>query len=644
MDNIFNSSKWIWYNGDIQKNSYAEFFSEFNYGGGKVEIAISADSDFVLYINGKRVLNNQYGDFERYKVYSKKDITPYLNKGKNTFAALVWYFGEDSMRYFVYKPGLIFKIFTEKEVLLESNTNILSRKSLAYQSGFKQTITFQLGFSFNYNANLETDWKNCGGQDFAPSIIIDKNCNFYLKPINELSELEYIDGKVSFPNDNKLLTVDLGKEAVGLIDFSFISDCEQKLTIIWAERLKDDGNCPRKIGSRDFSVHYTAKVGLNNYANYMLRLGVRYIQFEFEKPVTKFKVGLICQNYYAKKREIIAANPLDKNIYDLCVRTLNLCMMEHYVDCPWREQCLYAFDSRNQMLFGYYAFENGNADYARANLLLMSKDYREDGLMSICYPCGHDLTIPSFSLHFIIALKEYVDFTGDISLFLECKSKVDELLNTFINNLSNGLIDRFEGANHWNFYDWSRFSEGTLNTSQTAKPEFMLNALFILALSAVQSLSKIAGLPFEYDGLKEDLIKNLRQRFYLSERKLYTMEEGEDMCAELVNVFAILSGVATKEQQEDICKAIVEEKMPSCSLSMTLYKYKALMLCGKDKYKNWIIDKVRGVYKKMLDAGATSVWEVEDCIATFGDAGSMCHAWACVPVYLFHELGLVNYR
>ena len=34
-------------------------------------------------------------------------------------------------------------------------------------------------------------------------------------------------------------------------------------------------------------------------------------------------------------------------------------MMEHYVDTPWREQCLYAFDARNQMLCGYYAFENG---------------------------------------------------------------------------------------------------------------------------------------------------------------------------------------------------------------------------------------------------------------------------------------------
>ena len=548
------------------------------------------------------------------------------------------------MRYFVYKPGLIFKIFTENQVLLQSEESVLSRKSLAYQSGFKQTITFQLGFSFNYNANLETDWINCGGADFLPSIVIDKNCNFCVKPINELSELEYIDGDISFSADNKLITVDLKKVAVGLIDFSFLSDCQQNVTICWSEHLTKDGLCPRKIGSRDFSVHYTSKVGLNQYSNYMLRLGVRYMQFEFEKPVSQFKAGLICQNYYAKQREVVLENPLDKQIYDLCIRTLNLCMMEHYVDCPWREQCLYAFDSRNQMLFGYYAFDKGNADYVRANLLFMSKDYREDGLMSICYPCGHDLTIPSFSLHFILALKEYVDFTGDISLYLECKGKVDELLNTFINNLSNGLIDRFEGANHWNFYDWSRFSEGTLNTSQSAKPEFMLNALFILVLNAVQSLSEMAGLNFDYANLKDELIVGLRKRFYLPEQKLYSMEEGEDMCSELVNVFAILSGVATKEQQNDICEAIVKQKLPPCSLSMSLYKYQALILSGKDKYKDWIIDTVRQTYKKMLDAGATSVWEVEDCIATFGDAGSLCHAWGCVPIYLFHQLGLANYR
>lgn len=642
MDTIFNDCKWIWQKDEQEKNSYAEFFSYFDYQDGKAQVAISADSDFVLYINGKRVLNNQYGDFERYKVYSKKDITPYLKKGKNTFAALVWYFGEQSMRYFTYDAGLIFKIFTQEKVLLKSDENILSRKSLAYENGFNQKITFQIGYSFKYDANKETDWILNGGDDFLPSKTVIKNCQFYLKPQNELTELGYLNGNLSFFDDNKTVLVDLGEEAVGLLDFSFLSDCNQNVLITWGEHLSN-GRCVRKIGSRDFSVHYVAKKGLNEYANYMLRFGVRYFQFEFSAPVTNFKVGLTCQNYYAKVKDTVAENSLDKEIYDLSVKTLNLCMMEHYVDCPWREQCLYAFDSRNQMTFGYYAFDGGNAEYARANLLLMSKDYRDDNLMSICYPCGHDLTIPSFSLHFIIALSEYVDKTGDISLFYECKAKVDELLNTFINNLSNGLINRFEGANHWNFYDWSLHLEGTLNTSQSLKPDFMVNALFILALSAAESLYDKAGQEFKHLNLKDTLIQNLRERFFVSEKRLYSMEEDQEKISELVNVFAILSGVATKEQVKGICSAIVNEQLAPCSLSMTLYKYQALMKVDKNAYQKWILEKVRNTYKKMLDAGATSVWEIEDCIAVFGDAGSLCHAWSSVPVYVFHELGVIKY-
>ncbi len=121
------------------------------------------------------------------------------------------------------------------------------------------------------------------------------------------------------------------------------------------------------------------------------------------------------------------------------------------------------------------------------------------------------------------------------------------------------------------------------------------------------------------------------------------MEDDQEKISELVNVFAILSGVATKEQVKGICSAIVNEQLAPCSLSMTLYKYQALMKVDKNAYQKWILEKVRTTYKKMLDAGATSVWEIEDCIAVFGDAGSLCHAWSSVPVYVFHELGVIKY-
>ena len=82
---------------------------------------------------------------------------------------------------------------------------------------------------------------------------------------------------------------------------------------------------------------------------------------------------------HIKEKQVKLDNALDQKIYDACVNTLKLCMMEHYVDTPWREQCLYVYDSRNQALCGYKAFEGGNADYVRANLKLISQDRREDG-------------------------------------------------------------------------------------------------------------------------------------------------------------------------------------------------------------------------------------------------------------------------
>ena len=50
-----------------------------------------------------------------------------------------------------------------------------------------------------------------------------------------------------------------------------------------------------------------------------------------------------------------------KQANGICLNTLKLCMTEHYVDCPRQEQCLYAFDSRNQMLVGYTAFQNAGS-------------------------------------------------------------------------------------------------------------------------------------------------------------------------------------------------------------------------------------------------------------------------------------------
>ena len=37
----------------------------------------------------------------------------------------------------------------------------------------------------------------------------------------------------------------------------------------------------------------------------------------------------------------------------------------------------------------------------------------------------------------------------------------------------------------------------------------------------------------------------------------------------------------------------------------------------------------------MLYAGATSFWETTNGASDFGFAGSLCHGWSAVPIYIF---------
>ena len=117
------------------------------------------------------------------------------------------------------------------------------------------------------------------------------------------------------------------------------------------------------------------------------------------------------------------ADDLVLRLRSVSIRTLSLCMHEHYEDCPWREQALYGCDSRNQALYGYYTW--GNWDFAAASFSLLGKGIRpEDGWLELCAPARCGITIPSFSLIWIMALAEHSLFSGNNALFLKFRDVI----------------------------------------------------------------------------------------------------------------------------------------------------------------------------------------------------------------------------
>ena len=162
-------------------------------------------------------------------------------------------------------------------------------------------------------------------------------------------------------------------------------------------------------------------------------------------------------------------------------------MHEHYEDCPWREQALYTMDSRNQMLCGYYTFQNGNKEYARHNLILIAKGLREDGLLSLCFPTGIDIPIPFFSLVYLIQVYEYIFYTKDESVLDEVGDVAKKIFLTFTDKVEeNGLIPTFPYP-CWNFYEWAEESnnEWQITRNKDDKDvksyDLILNCMYIYA-------------------------------------------------------------------------------------------------------------------------------------------------------------------
>lgn len=75
------------------------------------------------------------------------------------------------------------------------------------------------------------------------------------------------------------------------------------------------------------------------------------------------------------------------------------------------------------------------------------------------------------------------------------------------------------------------------------------------------------------------------------------------------------------------------------TLSCTIYKYEAL-LRRPEVHGRAVFADVARRWGGMLFAGATSLWETEKGAWDFDNAGSLCHGWSAVPVYLYYAYAL----
>lgn len=614
---IHENAKWIWINDSPKKNEYARFEGEFAWNGGKAIFSVCAETDYVLRVNGEVASFGQFAGYPTEKYYDDVNITAYCREGNNVYSLTVRYEGVNSATHIDDGPGVIYSLMEKDALVLASGARVLGGYDPNYIQHEVRNITGQLGL---------TSGMRCGEEaSLVPCVGVAKTRNLKPRPVKKLSLGAPLE---AVPIEGSGGLYDLGREEAGYVYLRLSAAASARVTVAYGEHIVD-GGVRQRVGGRDFSLDFDVTAGEHFFVQHFVRIAGRYLEVIPTDGVEILSIGILPVLYPVTEREVSLAG-MDRQIYDTCVRTLRLCMGNHYEDCPWREQALYVLDSRNQMLCGYDAFLE--SEYARENLIFMSKGKRWDGLLELTYPAVNTPAIPFFSLMYPVAVCEYVEHTGDAGILPLVWDTMETILRVFRARIDEtGLIPEFSDP-HWNFYEWSDGSDGWGRGRIEGQHSLILNCAYLYSCRHFTRLCEKTGTKFTFD---ENEMKTAIAENMMGEDGVFRLfSVGESIVSQLGNAMALLVGLGD-DRTENAVK--YGKNLIPATLSTMGFVYDALLLRGEEN-KDFVINDIRLKYKSMLDQGATTFWETLEGQSAFDNAGSLCHGWSALPVHYYHRL------
>ncbi len=685
---MFEKSIWIWENSNPQPDEYTEYKVElFKKSGKKYEMSISAHSNYAVTRNGEIVFFGQYSDYPENKSYDTVDITDNLADGANELIIYVYYHGMELPVCPLDDAGVIFEITEDGEIIAASDENTLSRLSNNYESHNCDPLSVFLGYKTFYNLRGN-------GFEFTKSVASKKPTRqMFPRPIERLvlgervnttvksygsfllGEGERICEKVRNANvtyaslyKGELTSTakeygvyiisELERGDAGFIDIELElqEDCDIYLT--YDEYLECEFTRVRP--DRDYNVVIHGKKGKNKYTELFRRAGCKFVQLFINSTYAKINyVGLRPTDYPFNFKTYDFGDELRNEIYKVAINTMRCCTHEHYEDCPMREQALYTLDSRNEMLFTYMS--TGDFKFARGCLSLI-KDGIHDrvGLLRLTYPSHHWICIPSYSLVYFLQLKEYIQYSGDLTMAEEAFETLEKLEKRFAGKMDNrGVIsnftDEFVGDTSvrlWDFYAWTVSMKDDPHMFDFDAP---LNAWYSIALDSYAFILDALGKKdkaAEMRAKRDRLNKAIVEVFFVPDKKIFKSYEIKHQNIFSLNVQALCEycGAADLIDDSNIIRILEENSGDFLNIELEPadffadpFRYDVLLKKDREKYKELVLADIDRNYGFMLGAGATTFWEYNFLIDEVRrkepkSNKSLCHAYATAPLYYYRNL------
>ena len=165
--------QWIWLNDSVSSENERGFFVTEFVPKNKIDdviVQISADTRYILYINGEEIGRGPIRSDKNTWFYDSYNISSLLKEEDNYIVVRVWNYGWSTYQSLASQGGLFFEVIQGDELLSCSNDKVKCQRDLGFQSNaVKRNVN--LGFSdyvdatrFSYdiikNPRCSKVWKN----------------------------------------------------------------------------------------------------------------------------------------------------------------------------------------------------------------------------------------------------------------------------------------------------------------------------------------------------------------------------------------------------------------------------------------------------------------------------------------------------
>lgn len=641
-------------------------------------VHVSADNRYKLYVNGRLVsLGPTLGDPYNWN-FETVDLAPFLKKGKNQLAAVVWNFAE-------YRPitqmsflqtGFLLQGNTAAESAVNTDASWKCSKNKAYAPWSKSVYGYYAaGAGEEMNASLypwgwedegydDSAWSNAraglqaavkGSMDYPGRLLVPAPIPAMEKfedRFHSVREAEQVQVPKDFLHKPTSLLIPAHTTATLLLDHQtlttgylsllFSKGKDAEIRIGYAEGLYLNEEEAKAQGLGDHAKGNRDEVKGKRFVGYEDRILAdggsgrsfttlwwrtwRYVKLTVQTAGEPLQLEDIYGTYssypFVNETTFKAeGHPELNRMLEVGWRTARLCAHETYMDCPYYEQLQYFGDTRIQAMVSLF---NTRDSFLVKNALEQGRQsISMDGITMSRYPSGLHQFISSFSLWWICMGYDYWMYRGD-------EAYLKSLLPAY-----RGVLAWYEQwlkpdnslgyVPHWFFADWAKTFAGGQPIREKDGNSAFQDLMYLLTLDATAKMEDAFGIPAMGDHYRQIAAK-VRERFipnyWVESKGLFADTYDRHSYSQHVNSLAVLAGVVTGPQATEVMKRTLSD--PSIVQATIYFRYYVNMAMRQAGLGDELLDHMQ-VWKDQLALGLTTWAEMPE------PTRSDCHAWGASP-------------